>query len=182
MATQKKTKNVSYRKNRDYTSSFTWTYELNQDVYHCYTKAKENPAIGYTKRLKMLWDEKHPELNHFNEKQLRLQATRFEKRLVFDVVPEGEESTRADAASQNTIEGSEIGVADEPCDIVPDVDAEIEEEHIDTELLEKLKCKFLQYFDIYKNRDLAERNFKTQVHYQIKDDEWNAMNKVYTRQ
>ena len=43
---------VSYRRNRDYSKSFAWTYELNKDLYKCYVKAKEDPKIGYMNRLK----------------------------------------------------------------------------------------------------------------------------------
>ena len=35
---------------------FDWTYDLNCDLYNCYTKAKENLAIGYMKRMKQNWD------------------------------------------------------------------------------------------------------------------------------
>ena len=49
-------------------------YELNCDVYKCSSKARENPKIGYIKRLKQEWDKLHPELAHFNQKQLGQQA------------------------------------------------------------------------------------------------------------
>ena len=72
---QQNTKLVSYRRNRDYTKHFEWTYELNRDVDRCYTQAKSDPRIGHMKRLKKNWDELHPNSTHFNEKQLRQQAT-----------------------------------------------------------------------------------------------------------
>ena len=31
---------------------FDWTYDLNCHLCNCYTKAKENQAIGYMKRMK----------------------------------------------------------------------------------------------------------------------------------
>ena len=37
MATKKP---VSYRRNHDYTKQFDWTYDLNNDLYNCYTKVK----------------------------------------------------------------------------------------------------------------------------------------------
>ena len=70
-----KTRSTSYRRNRDYTNHFEWTYELNRDVYQCYLKAHQIPTIGYMKRMKNYWDELHPELSHFSEKQLRQQAS-----------------------------------------------------------------------------------------------------------
>ena len=49
-------------------------YGLNRDVYQCYAKARENPKIGYMKRMKQYWDKLHPEFMNFNEKQLRQQG------------------------------------------------------------------------------------------------------------
>ena len=72
----------SYRRNRDYSKQFDWTYDLKKDVYNCYLKAKENPKIGYMKRLKSYWDEMHPEFNFLSDKNLRDQASRVEKNKV----------------------------------------------------------------------------------------------------
>ena len=78
-----KTKPVSYRRNRGYSTHFKWTYELNFDVYNCYIRAREDPSIGYMKQLKKYWDEIHPEFSFFTEKQLRQQSTFVEnKKLV----------------------------------------------------------------------------------------------------
>ena len=46
--------------------------------YNCYTKAKENPAIGYMKRMKQNWDIIH--LNFLlSDKNLHDQASRIIK-------------------------------------------------------------------------------------------------------
>ena len=45
-------KSASYERNHDYTKQFDWTYDLNCNLYNCYTKAKENPAIRYMKYMK----------------------------------------------------------------------------------------------------------------------------------
>ena len=74
-----KHKSVSYRRNRDYSKLFNWTYELNQDLHKCYTEARKVPKKGYMARMKTMWDELHPELNHFTKKYLRQQATYIEK-------------------------------------------------------------------------------------------------------
>ena len=37
----------SYRRNRDYTNDFNWTYELKTDVYRCYVEARNDKNIGY---------------------------------------------------------------------------------------------------------------------------------------
>ena len=48
---------------------------MNKDLYNSYSKAKENPKKGYMKRMKVLWDDLHPELSYFNGKYLRQQST-----------------------------------------------------------------------------------------------------------
>ena len=63
-------KSVSYRRNRDYSKQFRWTYELNKDLFNCYTKAKEDPKKGYMKRMKTLWDDLHPEFGHFKTSRI----------------------------------------------------------------------------------------------------------------
>ena len=72
-------KSVSYQRNCDYTKQFDWTYDLNCDLYNCYTEAKENPAIGYMKCMKQNWDIIHPEFSHLLGKNLHDQASRIIK-------------------------------------------------------------------------------------------------------
>ena len=60
----------SYRRNRDYGKSLKWTYDLDKDLYDCYTKFKSDPRIGYMNQMKQFWDKKHPELNSFISKNL----------------------------------------------------------------------------------------------------------------
>ena len=75
MSTKQNTKSVSYHRNHNYSKHFEWAYELNRDVYRCYTQARSDPRIGYMKRQNQHWDELHPDLSWFNEEQLRQQAT-----------------------------------------------------------------------------------------------------------
>ena len=70
---------VSYRRNRDYTKQFDWTYDLNCDLYNYYTKAKDNPTIGYMKRMKQNWDIIDPKFSHLSDKNLRDHASRIIK-------------------------------------------------------------------------------------------------------
>ena len=60
---------VSYRRNRDYSIQFKWTYELNQDLFRCFKDAKSDPHIGYMNRMKNLWDEIYPEYKSFSVKK-----------------------------------------------------------------------------------------------------------------
>lgn len=78
MATQET--GVSYRRSRNYREKFQWTFELNQNLYQFYKMAREDPSIGYMKRIKSSWDVKYPNYSHFSAKQLRQQATFIEKR------------------------------------------------------------------------------------------------------
>ena len=48
--------------------------------------------------------------------------------------------------------------------------------NFDVNLLNDLKLKFLYYHNIYKNFPLRERNFDTQVNYDIKEVELQLMN------
>ena len=47
----------NYKRNRDHSKHFDWSYELKRDIYNCYSRARENPAPGYMKRLESYWDE-----------------------------------------------------------------------------------------------------------------------------
>ena len=69
----------SYRRNRDYSTHFNWTYDLKRDVYQCYLTAKEDPRIGYMKRMKVKWNEIPPEYSFLTDKNLGDQASRIEK-------------------------------------------------------------------------------------------------------
>ena len=69
----------SYRRNRDYTNDFNWTYELKTDVHKCYVEAHNDKSIEYMKRLNNLWDKMHPEYNFLSDKNLRDQASRVRK-------------------------------------------------------------------------------------------------------
>ena len=73
---------VSYRRKRDYTKQFEWTYKLNNDLYKCFLRAKENKSLGYMTRMKNCWDEIHPEYSFLTSKLLRDQASRVVKNKV----------------------------------------------------------------------------------------------------
>ena len=81
MATKLATKNVSVRRNRDYSIKFDWTENLNKDLYQLYKDARSAKQLGYMQRLKQLWDAKFPMHCHLKKKQLRQQATFVERQL-----------------------------------------------------------------------------------------------------
>ena len=71
-----------YSTKRDYTKQFVWTYELNNDLYKCYLRTKENKSLGYMTRMKHYWDEIRPEYSFLTSKLLRNQASRVVKNKV----------------------------------------------------------------------------------------------------
>ena len=71
---------VSYRRKRDYTKQSDWTYELNNDLYKCYLRAKENKSLGYMTRMKNYWDEIYQEYSFLTSKLLRDQASKVVKK------------------------------------------------------------------------------------------------------
>ena len=177
MTTRNQTKKVSYRRDRDYTTAFEWTYELNRDVYSCYEKARADPAIGYMKRMKKLWDEMHPELSSFNDKQLRQQATFVEKKGLLTTTRQGSNTV----AERAEIVLEAVPDAPESPENVCTENASTEQNadvNIDLNLVEEIKTKFTHFVSVYENKTLAQRNFKTQVIRHIKDHEWNAINYV----
>ena len=135
MATRSTTKNISIRKNRDYSKDFEWTADLKQDVYNCYLEAKRDPSKGYTKRLKALWDEKHPSYAHLNEKTLRQRATFVEAKLrqgqPIDQEPHQQTDQvehRGEENHEPTEEPEETGVLDEQ-PRVPEVNMETSDDN-----------------------------------------------------
>lgn len=153
---------TSYRRNRDYSRQFTWTEELNEDLYQCFLRAKSDPSIGYMKRMKTYWDEKHPELSHFSDRNLREQANRVHKKRV------------ANDNQENFIENQNLETVDEPIprgEIVNDQLPIVENQNIapeeihntvtnnndHDEQLDILRAKFKTNYDLYIIKELPER-------------------------
>ena len=80
----------SYRRNRDYGTHVTWTYELNKDLYTCYKHSEPR----YTLRLKEIWDQLRPQYAYITAKHLSAQARRIVKK---KLIPE--ETLRRQATS-----------------------------------------------------------------------------------
>ena len=71
--------NPNYRRNRDYTKQFDWTYDLKKNAYNCYLRTKENSQVGYMNRLKNYWCKLHPQCNFLSDKNVRDQASCIEE-------------------------------------------------------------------------------------------------------
>ena len=66
--TETRAQKLQYRgPNRRKEKKVVWTYELNKDLYDCYTKAGRS-TTGYLARMKQLWDQIHPEFPDVSSK------------------------------------------------------------------------------------------------------------------
>ena len=74
MSTHSATKYISVRRNRDYSTHFKWTGELNAAVLNFYTKARNENSKGYMSVLKQLWDSSYPNFTNVNKRTLRERA------------------------------------------------------------------------------------------------------------
>ena len=81
MATIKSTKNVSVRRNRNYSANFCWTADLNEAVLKFYNEARQTKTKGYMERLKNLWDDAYPKQD-VNKRALRERAAFLIKKTV----------------------------------------------------------------------------------------------------
>ena len=186
MATKQKTISTSYCRNRDYSQHFEWTYELNYNVCKCYINARNNPKIGYMKRMKEEWDNLHLELSHFNPKQLRQQATFVaSKGITLDAnlaetalepspTPSHQPSTAENQSSNNN---SPILVEFED-QITDEKDGSHFDFNIDQSLLNDLQDKFSKFYNEHINKPLEERNYDIKNLQRITQDEWQILNHI----
>ena len=152
-------KPVNYRRNRNYSKQFEWTYELNEDLHRCYNKARKDPRIGYMNRLKSYWDEIHPELSNFTSKNLRDQASRVEKR----------KTDREAAENSRMLQHYNENMVNDTDNYVPAPEQQNEHQqasavnHLTQELhdidalKEKLKNIFDRNYQYYIKRELKDR-------------------------
>ena len=172
-------KPVSYRTCRDYSTHFTWTYELNKDVYECYKKARSDPSKGYTKRMKVYWDNLHPQYSHFNEKQLRQQAVNVEKRqdTLAAVLSTRRETNEH---SENTAETVENVEDENNNENHQENESNISDTNIhafDNEvLLNSLRERFSVHVTKYRLLGLKEREYTCYTSHLITNEETEAMN------
>ena len=175
----------SYRRNSDYSSQFKWTYELKQDVFHCYKLAKSDPRIGYMKRMKKLWDNIHPELNHFSDKNLRDTANRIEKD---NIVLETEFNylTLKSYNDNNDITDNCQGDDEEQKDNDNVITEKNIQYHFETKVnssetatfMEELKDLFMDNITAINNKKLIERRFDTRLNKKINNNVILALDKI----
>ena len=122
-------------------------------------EAREVPKKGYMARMKKMWDELPPELNHFTEKNLRQQATYIEKRAY---LLRTANVTNSNTENSNVGESNNIEVTETIDDRNYTETSPLEQTcHVkltdaDNELLQKLQKRFLENIEKYKLFDNRE--------------------------
>ena len=186
MATQCKTTATSYCRKHDYSQHFEWSYQLNCDIYKCYSKARENPNIGYMNHLKAEWDKLHPELAHFTQKQLRQQATFVaSKRIILETNPadtsKGTSTPPTEQLSppqnQHTNNCNPTFTRDEHQNNDNNSGSHFEF-NVNQSLLNDLQDRFHKFYNIYINKPLEERNYNIKMLQKITKDEWHILNYI----
>ena len=163
MATRETTCNISVRRDRDYSNTFRWTQELNQDIFNFYSLARENPGKGYMKRMKDLWDKKYPLHNHLSAKHLRQQAVFVEKK-------RNNQQGRSEI-QENSVPGNQNNIKeDKTTDEGPNFN--LCDNNID------LNTPFVKYYNETCNQTLSERKYKTNLIGKVSDDIFLKMNNV----
>ena len=149
---------ISTRRNRNYSTQFTWSYELNVDLYNnCYKKAREDPSIGYMNRMKNLWDILHPEHSHFTTKQLRQQASNIEKKqLIFKNMQTPSNSQNTTSSVNNSNDGDIIH-NEENLTTETTTPPEMLEEN--NELIEQLQTDYLTTFEKVYKMEIHDRPY-----------------------
>ena len=133
---------------------------MNKDLLEMYVSSKhEGP--GFMKRLKATWDAKYPHLQHFNDKQLRQQASQYGKRLQADAYPAVSIRPTERRMRGNIGEGS-----------APVRNNNTSEQDLQSELRTTFTSNILRF----ANMNLQERPFETKVNCQIPSETIEAIN------
>ena len=175
MATKQTINNISFRKsNRNYSESISWTEEMNEVVYNFYVEARRNPSRGYMKRLKTLWDAKHPNYSHFTENHLRQKATHVERK----------------KEENNQEVGVQEEVIVESIDLGENIINEAETQNVnnadnsthDTNkaLYDELEQKFLDFYNKFVEIPINKRIYSTRINNIPPSDVMVEINNVIT--
>ena len=112
------------------------------------------------KRMKNYWDELHPELSHFSDKNLRDQATRVQKRRVAVLNENQNPAIARELVTQEIIENitDELQRNNDP-NIAP-VETQLNnivDGNIGEDELNILRAKFKTNYELYIIKELSER-------------------------
>ena len=159
---------VSYRRKRDYTKQFDWTYELNNDLYKCYLRAKENKCLGYMTRVKNYWDEIHSKYSFLTSKLLRDQASRVVKnKVVMATEYRNDQDTNIAPPQDNGIlveqKSQEVNMNEK---LIGNKNVNVESDNneiIETDLHKTLNDIFIQKINEYSTVNVDKRPYLTSI-------------------
>ena len=175
----------SYRRNRDYSTHFNWTYDLKRDVYQCYLTAKEDPRIRYMKRMKEKWDEIHPEYSFLTDKNLRDQALRIEKNK--DVMDTEYVHNRSNNSSQVNEPTDYRNSCFETANNSNNVSYEESQPHLEPltitqqECFQTMKPLFERNYETMNRQSITERTFITKIIKHPSDDVLKVIDRLAKR-
>ena len=184
MATKSTIKNISVRKNRDYSKDFAWNEELNRNLYKFYLQARGNHGSdGYINQLKRLWDEEYEQFSHLSKNNLAQQARHIERRLrkgsQREATTEIPQTTTSTPPPTTTTALPESVETDN--DSFPSV-ATTGEDRVDNvndiEVRDELKSTFMKYYEQFKNLELNTRNYTTKINFKVEQSTIDTLNDV----
>ena len=135
--------------------------------------------------MKEEWDNLHPELSHFNPKQLRQQATFVTSKgitLDANLAKAALEPSSTPSHQPSTVEKS----SNNNSPISPEFKDQITDEkdgshfdfNIDQSLLNDLQDKFSKFYNEHINKPLEERNYDIKNLQRFTQDEWQIANHI----
>ena len=165
---------------------------MHKDVYDIFLEEKADPKPGYMKRMKTLWNNKHP-TTEISKKNLRERAVRvIEKKLLREtglvieeqeneaVQPQNEteniQHSPADNSNQNNNTSSNNTNTEQSPQ--PDSDKNLKE----GENYTKLKGKYFNNFKKFKSCTLEERPYKTKIDRKINAENQEIINIIIADQ
>ena len=202
--TKRGRKKISYKRpNRNYAKQTRWTFEMNKDVYECYLQA-ERDKPGYMKKLKALWDEIRPEYSHLSDKNLRDRVDRIiKKNLLADYITGQRKLANSDSENEPDISEALTPTSrfvhetteGEPLNDEQMIDENEKGQENNTpinteqdrymltnaeaqELFDRIKEKWDNYFQKYKEMDLENREFTTRISRNLSNLQWTITNEI----
>ena len=162
------------RPNRDYQHTIKWTNELNTDLLKVYNLS-EPFRNGFMKRLKILWDEQHPEFDisskHLNEQSKRI----IRNNLVYIPDKTKEDQVALDNSDHCADSSSHESRVHSDADNDESLSCNLEDSNDYTTLIASLKPIWDENIRKYYGTDIKERTYKTNVRRKPSQLELNAM-------
>ena len=185
------------KRDRDYSTHITWTYDLNKDLYKCY-KDTNKSIYGHATRMKDLWDKRHSMLAHLTSKHLTTQATRvIKKKLIPEVTEDDITCNKTDQndnqicerlephnqTTENIPQNSEhLEVDNQTIETSENIPLPTLEPVTDSdklmEMIKMIKPDWMENYNRYLEIEITNHNFLTKKDRRIDDLEILAANRI----